>query len=368
MDLVLAHYPLCLRGGAEQVAFQIAKKFNPVIYTTIYSNKVLPEFDEFDVRIINPRVQKIFPNAIPGEPSTLVSHMSYLYTKLRGDYDVLNASGSPAQWLALRNPRVSWYYHAQFNTYDPVFRKKYDKASIPYAAWNEFSYAADKWVARKISTISVNSGFAKTRMKRFLGREDVCVLHPGVDIKEFGCQEYSRYFLYVSRITQQKRIEYAIDAFRLFGRRGWKLKIVGTPMPGHEKYLAWLKDLASGCDVEFDLTPSPAMIKSAYASCYAALFCGADEAWGLVPLEAMASSKPVISVNEGGPTESILHGKTGFLVSSPGEMAAKMRFLADRPDVCEKMGRAGRRHVEQNYTWKIFLDAIERIFKQTAKM
>ena len=368
MDLALAHYPLCMRGGGEMVVLQIARRFNPVIYTTNYSREALPEFKEFDVRVLNPRVQAIFPHAKPGEPTTAVSHLGYLYSKIKDDYDVLNANGTPTQWLAMRNPRVSWYCHAPFISYDPKFRKKYEGAAISNSLWGGFSHSLDKAAAKKISTVCTNSEFAKARVERFIGRKDARVLHPGIDPKEFTCEDYSRHFLYLTRITPQKRVECAIDAFRLFGRRGWKLKIVGTPMQGQEKYLSWLKDRAMGCDVEFVLSASPADIKRAYALCYAALFCGADEAWGLVPLEAMASCKPVIAMNEGGPRESILHGKTGFLVNSVEEMAEKMRYLADHPGVCEQMGKAGRKHVARNYTRKAFLDGLGRVFKQTAKM
>jgi len=368
MDVALAHYPLCMMGGGERVVLQIAKRFNPVIYTTNYSREALPEFREFDVRILSPHARAMFPDARPGDPGTVVSHMGYLHSKIREGYDVLNAHGTPSQWLAARNPRVSWYCHVPFISYSPEFREKYERAGICSSLWNGFSHSLDRAVAGRICTICANSEFTKAGVERFIGRRDASVLHPGIEPHEFSCEDYGRNFLCLGRITPQKRVEYAIDAFRRFGRRGWKLKIVGTPMHGQEGYLAWLRNRARGCDVEFDISPSQAGIKRAYASCCAALSCGADEAWGLVPIEAMASSKPVISVNEGGPRESIIDGETGFLVGSADEMAGKMRFLADHPDVCEKMGRAGRRHVVKNYTRRKFLDGLERVFKRTAKM
>ena len=45
-----------------------------------------------------------------------------------------------------------------------------------------------------------------------------------------------------------------------------------------------------------------------------------------------------------------------------------MSFIADHPEICEKMGKAGRKRVEQNYTWKIFLDRMEKAFKETAQI
>jgi len=53
----------------------------------------------------------------------------------------------------------------------------------------------------------------------------------------------------------------------------------------------------------------------------------------MVPLEAMAHGKPVLAVNRGGPTESVLDGRTGFLLApEPAAFAAKMTWLVEHPD------------------------------------
>jgi glycosyltransferase involved in cell wall biosynthesis len=91
-----------------------------------------------------------------------------------------------------------------------------------------------------------------------------------------------------------------------------------------------------------------------YSNCYAVLFTAKDEDWGIVPVEAMASGKPVISVNEGGPKESIVSGKTGFLVDAdPEEFFKKMEYLIKNPALVRTMGLAARSHVEK-YDWKNF--------------
>jgi len=133
-------------------------------------------------------------------------------------------------------------------------------------------------------------------------------------------------------------------------------------------YLEMLKKLAIGANISFEVNPSDKRLRKLYSDCYAMLFSSIDEDWGIVILEAMASSKPVISINRGGPTISIVDGKTGFLVNSPDEMAEKMHLLAGHPGICEQMGKAGRKRVEQNYTWKIFLRKMENAFKETAKL
>lgn len=229
--------------------------------------------------------------------------------------------------------------------------------------------ATESRVVPKIEKICTNSEFTRSSIKKNLCR-DSTVIHPGVDPEDFACSDYKKIFCYPSRYVPEKRMEYAINAFIKAGLKGWKLVIAGhlVPTERNSLYLAELKRQSKGSAVELMTNVSKSKLLQLYSNCSAMLFSPIYEDWGIAPLEAMASSKPVISANEGGPTESIVNGKTGFLVNSPVEMAEKMRFLADHPSECEKMGKAGRKRVEQNYTWKIFLDKMDKAFKETAKM
>lgn len=63
-------------------------------------------------------------------------------------------------------------------------------------------------------------------------------------------------------------------------------------------------------------------------ACVGLLYTPQHEHFGIVPLEAMASGRPVIACNSGGPTESVLPGVTGFLCSpSPSQFADAMGKL-----------------------------------------
>jgi glycosyltransferase involved in cell wall biosynthesis len=226
-------------------------------------------------------------------------------------------------------------------------------------------------VVPKISSICANSRFTRQNIAKYLKRDDATVAHPAVETADFDCKGYEKFFFYPSRIVPEKRLEYAIEAFKKskLGGKGWKLRIGGHLVPSKRNlaYMEMLKSAAKGGGVEFELNMDEKRLRGAYADCYSTVFCGKREDWGIVPLESMASKKPCISVNEGGPRESILDGKTGFLVNSAEQMAEKMEFLAGHRDECEKMGRAGRKRAEQNYTWKIFLSKMDKAFRETAK-
>jgi glycosyltransferase involved in cell wall biosynthesis len=380
VDVLIVHPFLHQCGGVERVVLEIAKKFNPIIYSIIYEpENTFPEFKEFNVQILPKSLFEtpfFFLKNDQRRYNAIAAGFRYYLTKIRDDYDVINAQGSPSEWIRNKNERVCWYCHSPnreaFDLYE--FRMRY--LSLPRRVLNvgllNIFKTAEYHVVPKIEKILTNSQVTNERIKKYLNRYDAEVIHPGIEPKEFRNDSYEKYFLYPSRIVPEKQFEYAIDAFRIFSskKKGWKLILAGF-LPKREreqKYLEYLKAYSSNLNIEFRIDIDDKELKNLYANSYCVLFSAINEDWGLIPLEAMASEKPCISVNEGGPKYSIINNKTGFLVNSQQEMAEKMLYLAENPDITEKMGKAGRRHVIKNYTWKIFLNKIEKAFKEVARM
>lgn len=71
----------------------------------------------------------------------------------------------------------------------------------------------------------------------------------------------------------------------------------------------------------------------------------------------MASYKPVIACNSGGPVETIKNGETGFLCNpNPRDFSLAMaKFLRD-PQMTQRMGQEARKHVKESFSTKIFGD------------
>jgi len=91
------------------------------------------------------------------------------------------------------------------------------------------------------------------------------------------------------------------------------------------------------------------------------------ESYGMVNVEAMACGKPVVSTNRGGPSETVLHGETGFLVEpgDAGGLAQSVIKLLRDPALRAKMGAAGRARVETMFSAQAtagqFMDTVERL-------
>lgn len=80
------------------------------------------------------------------------------------------------------------------------------------------------------------------------------------------------------------------------------------------------------------------------------------ETFGLVILEAMQQSKPVVSTFEGGIPDLIEDGVTGFLVPQKdyGELANKLELLIKDPKLRNQMGAAGRKKYENEFILEKF--------------
>ena len=189
----------------------------------------------------------------------------------------------------------------------------------PYLRW---------WDVRsqgRVHHYVANSRYVAQRIRTHYSR-DADVIHPPVDTTQFVLSTRDDgYFLVVSALVPYKRVRLAVDAFRGLGER---LLVVGT---GPEEQV--LRATAPP-NVEFTGWLPPDRLADAYAGCRALIFPGTED-FGIVPLEAMASGKPVIALAEGGALETVTDTVTGILFrdSTPAGLAAAMaRFPAMRFD------------------------------------
>ena len=348
MHLAIVQPNLTLKGGQEKVVLEIAKKFNPIIYCYHYNRQeTYPEFREMDVRVLK---------QIPFTPSFFPKVCREFYALKLEDYDVINAHWPPSEWIRRRNERVLWYCHSPARAMYDLYNYRMQSFSLPKKLVHGISATLfrkiDKRIVRDIEYVFANSKNVQERLKHYLSKESE-VLSPGIDAKQYENKGYENYFLVPGRIDPTKRIEYCLEAFRQFSKSYPKFRIIvaGSILPHHQWYLEALQRY----DAAILTNVSPQKMKSLYEHCYAVLFAAINEDFGIIPLEAMAAEKPIISVNEGGPKETIINGKTGFLINSVTEMREKMEYLAGHPDAAAAMGKSGRRHVRENYAWSRFL-------------
>jgi glycosyltransferase involved in cell wall biosynthesis len=77
-----------------------------------------------------------------------------------------------------------------------------------------------------------------------------------------------------------------------------------------------------------------------------------NEPLGLVPLEAMACGVVVLAVNEGGHKETIINGKTGYLMDrNAKQFAEKIESLLKNPELLKKLSNNAKKNMNEKWTW-----------------
>jgi glycosyltransferase involved in cell wall biosynthesis len=366
MRITILTPSLDVQGGATRKILKIAQHFDARIYTLDYDpEKTFEGFRDLDV--IVPK-KGIF-GKILGKP---VDAARYFHSLKLEDYDIVNAHLEPSEFARNRNSPMIWYcyspYRFAYDRHDWMMERSGMGKKLLLKGWTEAFRRMEGDVVPKIERIITNSTNVQARIRKYLHR-DSDVLYSGVDSDSYSCKGQERFFFYPSRIDPLKDFAYAIRAFRIFSRKhkGWKLVIAGSLswVPDHRRYLEELKSQCDG-SVVIETSVSEERIRDLYSRCYTVLYSPIDEDFGMIPLEAMASSKPCIARNEGGPRETVAHGVDGFLVDSPEDMAQRMDALAKDPELCQRMGKAGRAKVVRDYRWEIFLERFGGMAQEVA--
>jgi glycosyltransferase involved in cell wall biosynthesis len=165
-----------------------------------------------------------------------------------------------------------------------------------------WDYAA----AQRVDFFVANSETVRQRIRKYYHRDSE-VIYPPCDVERFSvANSVGDYYLYVGRLVPYKRVDLAIEVFN----KNRKKLVVAGDGPQMSK----LKSIASS-NIEFLGFVDDNELTSLYAGCKALIFPG-EEDFGLVPVEAQASGRPVIAFAKGGAMETVVHGKTGILFQS----------------------------------------------------
>jgi len=178
-------------------------------------------------------------------------------------------------------------------------------------------------------------------------------------------------FLSINRYEKKKNVALAIKALKSLSESldesDWDqvyLIIAGgydSRVLENIEYYDELKMLSAGIGFQdkIFLLKSPTDVEKVFLlqNCDCLLYTPSNEHFGIVPLEAMYAEKPVIAVNSGGPTETIVHYETGFLCDPCDfDFAAAMAKCVRDQNLTERMGKCGRRRFEDNFSFEAFSD------------
>ncbi|XP_011504160.1 PREDICTED: alpha-1,3/1,6-mannosyltransferase ALG2 [Ceratosolen solmsi marchali] len=109
--------------------------------------------------------------------------------------------------------------------------------------------------------------------------------------------------------------------------------------------------------VFFLRSPTDAEKVSILVNCDILIYTPPNEHFGIVPLEAMYVSKPVIAHNSGGPKESIINNVTGYLVEK-STFSEKLSILVKNKSLRLQFGAAGKKYFIDKFSFKKFSNCL----------
>jgi len=185
--------------------------------------------------------------------------------------------------------------------------------SILFPPLRVWDYAS----AARVDGFIANSHFIRRRIQRAYGR-DATIVHPPAAVEAFTPSTcVGDEYLWISQMTPYKRGDLAVEAFN---RLGLPLHMVGDGEL-RRKLMASAKS-----NIRFTANMSFTELKQAYATCRGLIYT-AEEDFGIVPVEAMASGRPVLAYGRGGVLDTVVPGKTGLLFKdqTPDSLIAGIR-------------------------------------------
>lgn len=267
----------------------------------------------------------------------------------------------------------------------------------PLRAWKSeqlgSGYAMSSWMERTAildadAVIAVSKGTKEDILRVYpLPPERVHVIYNGIDLAEYqktsdttalktyGVDPSLPYVLFVGRITRQKGVTHLVDAIQYMPPDTQVVLCAGAPdTPGIAAEMRQKIEEAKRTNpnvIWIEKMVSKPEVIQLYSHCR--VFCcpSVYEPFGIINLEAMACEAPVVASATGGIKEVVVHGETGYLVpfdqdpvtsfpTKPEQFAkdlgARVSELLENPEKCIRFGKAGRKRVEQIFSWTAIAD------------
>jgi alpha-maltose-1-phosphate synthase len=261
----------------------------------------------------------------------------------------------------------------------------------------DFSLWIEKTALEMADAIIAVSGETKCDIERLFDVDPnrVRVIHNGIDLEEYsrvdstdalkrhGINPEEPYLLFVGRITRQKGIIYLVRAIQ-FMDPGFQIVLCAGAPDTPEIAIEMQKAIEQAKAKRSDIIWIEEMVdRSAVIELYshAAVFCCPSiyEPFGIINLEAMACGTAVVASAVGGIKEVVVDGETGFLVpleqmrESPFEplnpekfsrdLAGKINQLMKDRQLREKFGKAGRKRVEEKFSWSTIAQKTKALYE-----
>lgn len=312
MRVALVHDHLAQDGGAEKVLQVFSRIYpNAPIYTLLYDKK------NIDKNYPNKNIQASIIQKLPGAIKHYKWYMPIMPMAVEffdlNEYDVVISSTSSFAKGVITSPDTLHicYCHTPTrylwsDTHQYINELKYNKYFKKIIAF-VLNYVRiwDMSASNRVDKYLTNSKISLKRLRKYY-KKDAKIIYPSIRMNDFKiADKHEDFFLVGCRLVPYKRVDLVIRAFKKMPDKN--LKIFGSGID-----IERLKKIAGNTkNIEFLGKVSNEERKELYSKCKAFINPQLED-FGITPLEAMASGRPVIALGKGGSLESIINEKTGI--------------------------------------------------------
>jgi glycosyltransferase involved in cell wall biosynthesis len=353
-------------GGAENVLVAMKSLFPEApVYTTVYNPAKMPEcMASWDIRtsfIQNlPAGKTKYQMYLPLMPTAIEQLDFETYDLvISGHHSVIKGIVTRPDALHLcycYSPmRYAWdLYHRYLNAAEI---KSWQKPLIPWLM--NYIRLWDASSANRVDVFVAISHHVRQRITKFYRREST-VIYPPVATERFtpNGQKDDDFYLMVGRMVGYKRHDLAVEAFNKNGR---PLVIIGD---GPER--TKLEPLAAP-NIKFLGRQPEAVVRDHLQRCRGFIFPG-EEDFGIAPVEAMASGRPVLAFARGGAMETVVEGLSGvfFNEASAQSLNEALKRSEERVWHSDRIAEHARQFSYERFL-REFAQIVEQSLISTAK-
>ena len=223
-------------------------------------------------------------------------------------------------------------------------------ATLPF-----FKYLNYK-IIKKTDYLVSNSKTSANFIKKKYGRKVDLIVCPGVDVNIFKPSSSKKSYIYtLGRLDKIKNTDLIIKSFALYCKKyqdkKLKLNIMGD---GIEKnnLIKLSETLNIKNKVIFIGRCNQEKVALIASRAKIGIFLCPNESFGLAAVESMACGTPVIGINTGGISETVMDGKTGALITDNENMIAeKIHQLLQNQELLSEYSQNAVNHARNSFNW-----------------
>jgi len=235
-------------------------------------------------------------------------------------------------------------------------------------------YLFQKVVTQVIANSEETSRTILVNNRNLIAEDRINVIYNGVELELYDERKLQEVYHRqngeiiignAGRLSEEKGQIYLLQIAKIFKDKGLNFKIL---IAGTGKLESKLRKQARHMQVDdkVEFLGFVDNIRRFNQSIDIFILTSLYEGFGYVLVEAMAEKKPVVAFDIRSSAEIVIHNETGFLVESlnAGLLAEKLEELMINKDMRTRMGEAGRKRVEEIFTFDQTLTQVETLIQR----